>query len=211
MNRLVLALLLCLACQAAQALEYVRIDRGLLAIERGAETVMTVCHGCHGLKYVKYRDLLDLGLDKAKVAGWRGDQPPDAPLASLLPAEAAMQTFGKVPPDLSLMVKVPEGGADYVYAYLLGFYVTPQGKLDNHVFHETRMPDVLGISGMNDAAQRAEIQHKAADVIAFLDWTADPHAAERRRLGFYAIAFLLVWTGLLYWLKREIWADIDTG
>ncbi|HEX5337056.1 MAG TPA: cytochrome c1 [Gallionella sp.] len=215
MTKLALAVaLFCAAYTAAAAeagLEHIRIDSSLLAIERGADTVMTVCHGCHGLKYMRYRDLLELGLDRTKVAGWRGDLPPDAPLVSLLPDDAAMQTFGKIPPDLSLMIKAPENGADYVYSYLLGFYTTPQGTQDNRLFPGTRMPDVLGIGGKNDAGQRAAIQHEAADVIAFLDWVADPHAAERHRLGYYTIAFLVFWTALLYWLKREIWAGIDTG
>lgn len=210
--RRLLFVLLCVACATdavGARLEHVQIDSSLPARARGANTVMTACHGCHSLKYVKYSDLIELGMNKEKVAEWRGDQPLNAPLTGLLPDGTAMQTFGKIPPDLSLMVKIPDGGADYVYSYLLGYYLTPQGEVGNHVFPETRMPDVLGVSEAKGAAQRTELRNKVADVVAFLDWTADPHAEERHRLGYYTIAFLLVWTGLLYWLKREIWAGLD--
>lgn len=211
MRRLLLALLCALCVQVASGakLEHVQIDSSLPARARGANTVMTACHACHGLKYVKYRELIELGLDRDKVAEWRGDQPLNAALTGLLSDETAMQTFGKIPPDLSLMVKIPDGGADYVYSYLLGYYLTPQGEVGNHVFPETRMPDVLGVSETKGAAQRAELRNKVADVVAFLDWTADPHAGERQRLGYYVLAFLAVWTGLLYWLKRVIWAAVD--
>lgn len=210
MRRLFLALLcVCIPVAEGARLEHVQIDNSLPARARGANTVMTACHACHGLKYVKYGELIELGLDKDKVAEWRGDQPLNAPLTGLLSDETAMQTFGKIPPDLSLMVKIPDGGADYVYSYLLGYYLTPQGEVGNHVFPETRMPDVLGVSEAKDAAQRTELRNRVADVVAFLDWTADPHAEERHRLGYYVLAFLLAWTGLLYWQKRVIWAGLD--
>jgi cytochrome c1 len=47
----------------------------------------------------------------------------------------------------------------------------------------------------------------AIDVSAFLAWTAEPEMEERKRLGIKVILFLLVLTGLLYALKRQIWAD----
>jgi cytochrome c1 len=189
-------------------LENIQIDTSVPAIERGADTLMNACHNCHSLKYVKYRDLVAFGMDKKKVDGWRGDQPLDAPMTSQLPDETAMQMYGKVPPDLSLMTKAREGGTNYVYSYLIGYYITPDGLTSNHVFPETKMPDMLGMSGATEPAQRTELQAKARDIVSFLAWAADPHEGERHKLGYYVIAYLLVLTALLFVVKNQIWSRL---
>lgn len=211
MNALLKIAVLCgfslCAWAADVSLEKVRIQTDVPAVERGADALMSACHSCHGMKYIRYRDLLRLGMDTQKVEAWRGDQPLDAPLLAQMSESDAVQAFGKAPPDLSLMVKARDGGADYVYSYLVGYYLTPEGMPGNHVFPETRMPDVLGIAAAQ-AAQRAGIQDKARDIVSFLAWAADPHEAERIRLGYYVIAYLIVLTALLYLVKNQIWARL---
>lgn len=179
------------------------------ALGRGAEGLMNNCHSCHSLKYIKYRDLSKLGISKQKVDEWRGDQPLDAPLLAQMSEADAILSFGKAPPDLSLMSKAREGGANYVYSYLLGYYLTPQGIPGNHYYPETKMPDPLGIIGVTDAAQLTEIQGKARDIVSFLAWAADPHEAQRIHLGYYVIGYLLVLTLLLYFLKNQIWSRLE--
>ncbi len=197
-----------LAWASEAALENIQVETSVAAVERGADNLMNDCHSCHSLKYIKYRDLVTFGIDKKKIEAWRGDQALDAPLASLMTDDAAMQSFGKVPPDLSLMTRAREGGASYVYAYLLGYYNTPDGVTSNHLFPETKMPDVLGISGTTEPAQRAELQGKAHDIVSFLAWAADPHEEERYRLGYYVIGYLLILTSLLYFVKNQIWSRL---
>jgi ubiquinol-cytochrome c reductase cytochrome c1 subunit len=212
MSRLI-TLVLCLMAGSAWGAdaELMKVKTGadLPTLERGADTVMSVCLGCHGLKYIHYRDLAKLGIAKDKVDGWRGANPMGAPLASMMPADAAMASFGKAPPDLSLMAKAREGGAEYIYSYLLGYYNTPDGGLGNHYFSATKMPDALGIAAATDAAQRTEIEHKAREVASFLEWASDPHAQERQSLGYYVIGYLAVLTTMLFFLKRRIWARLD--
>jgi cytochrome c1 len=189
-------------------LEKVEVATDKPAIERGAEALMNTCHSCHSMKYVKYRDLVSFGMDKQKVDGWRGDQPLDAPLLSQMSETDTVASFGKVPPDLSLMVKARDGGANYLYSYLLGYYLSPEGVLGNHFYPETKMPDILNISTTTESAQRAEIQNQARDIVSFLAWVSDPHEAERIRLGYYVIAYLLVMTTLLYFVKDRIWSKL---
>lgn len=212
MKKLVVMLAFCssaLPAWAAEAkLENIQVETSVPAVERGAEILMNACHGCHGLKYLKYRDLATYGIDKKKIEAWRGDQPLDATLASLMPDDAAMQSFGIIPPDLSLMTRAREGGASYVYSYLTGYYLTPEGMTGNHVFPETKMPDALGIGSTTDSAQRAELQRKARDVVSFLAWAADPHEEERHRLGYYVIGYLVVLTLLLYFVKNQVWSRL---
>ena len=189
-------------------LENIQVDTSVSAVERGVDTLMNGCHSCHSLKYIKYRDLDTFGIDKKKIEAWRGDQPLDAPLASLMSDDAAMQSFGKIPPDLSLITKAREGGANYVYSYLLGYYNTPEGITSNHIFPETKMPDALGISGATEPAQRDELQGKAHDIVSFLAWASDPHEEERHRLGYYVIGYLVMLTLLLYIVKNQIWSRL---
>jgi ubiquinol-cytochrome c reductase cytochrome c1 subunit len=197
------------SAQAAEkTLESVQVETGLPEIERGATVLMDTCHGCHTLKYIKYRDLVTLGISKEKVDAMRGDQAMDGPITSQMSDEAGLQSFGKVPPDLSLMVKARDGEANYLYSYLVGYYNKPDGTTSNHVFPETKMPDPLGISGEKDPAKRVAIQAQAHDVVSFLAWASDPHERERIRLGYYVIGYLLLITVLMYFVKRNTWSRL---
>jgi ubiquinol-cytochrome c reductase cytochrome c1 subunit len=213
MKKFIVVLLLCSSTAPADAsqakLENIRVDTTVTAVERGADTLMDSCHSCHSLKYIKYRDLVAFGMDKKKIDAWRGDQPLDAPLTSLMPDDAAMQSFGLVPPDLSLMTNAREGGASYVYSYLLGYYTTPEGMTGNHIFPDTKMPDALGMSSTTVPAQQDDLRGKARDLISFLAWAADPHQGERYRLGYYVISYMIFLTLLLYIVKRQIWSRLN--
>jgi cytochrome c1 len=191
------------------ALEKIQVATDVHAIELGAEGMMNFCHGCHSMKYIKYRDLLNFGMDKQKVETWRGDQPIDSPLMAQMSETDATQAFGKAPPDLSLMAKARDGGVNYLYSYLIGYYTTAEGMPGNHVYPETKMPDPLGIAGITDAAQIKEIDGRARDIVSFVAWVSDPHEAERTRLGYYVIAYLIVLTTLLYFVKKQIWSKLE--
>ena len=188
--------------------EKANVETTVPAIERGADELMGTCHTCHTLKYIKYRDLVNLGISKEKVDGWRGEEPLDAPLKAQMADADAIAAFNKVPPDLSLMSQARDGGVDYLYSYLIGYFNKPDGTLGNHIFDATKMPDILGMSSATDEAQKTAIKAKARDITSFLNWTADPHAAERIQLGKYIIAYLVVLTALLYLVKKQIWARV---
>ncbi len=199
-----------LSAHAEAKLQEIEVATDVAALERGAETVATLCGGCHSLKYVKYRDLLQLGVAKEKVDAWRNAEPLDASLQAQMTEDAARASFGgMVPPDLSLIAAAREGGARYLYSYLTGFQLNGAGEPTNSVFPGTRMPDILGVSAATDAQQRRDVENKAREAVSFLVWAADPHAMERKRLGYYVLAYVAVLTILLYLLKRRIWRDID--
>lgn len=211
--KVLLAGLLCLLAFSSDAeelpLQKIDVATDLPTLEQGADTIMTVCTGCHNLKYVRFRSLSMLGLPKDKIDGWRGSNPMGATIAAQMPAEAAAASFGKAPPDLSLMAKAREGGANYIYSYLLGYYFDGEGNLGNHYFPPTKMPDVLGVAGVEDPARHVELEKQARAVASFLVWAADPHAQERHRLGYYVLAYLLLYTTLMFLLKKRIWSQLD--
>jgi ubiquinol-cytochrome c reductase cytochrome b/c1 subunit len=39
-------------------------------------------------------------------------------------------------------------------------------------------------------------------------WAAEPHLEARKRIGFQVIIFLLVFSGLLYFTKKKVWASV---
>ena len=53
----------------------------------------------------------------------------------------------------------------------------------------------------------ATIANYAADVSAFLSWTADPTLEERKRMGWQVLLYLLITSVLLFIAKKRIWAN----
>jgi len=195
------------ASEAGLDLEKIPSDSA--SILRGAEHVVNNCVSCHSLKYIKYTDMLALGVPQATVDAWRGFNPVNAHILAQMPAEAAAAAFGGiVPPDLSLMASARDGGVHYLYSYLLGYSVDAKGETVNRMYPGTRMPDILALSTTTDVKERNDIIASAKDISAFLNWTADPHADERKQLGIYVIAYLLLLTVLLYFWKNQIWRKL---
>jgi ubiquinol-cytochrome c reductase cytochrome c1 subunit len=54
----------------------------------------------------------------------------------------------------------------------------------------------------------ATVSNYAADVAAFLSWTADPSLEARKRLGWQVMLYLLITAVLLYLGKRALWRDV---
>jgi ubiquinol-cytochrome c reductase cytochrome c1 subunit len=138
-----------------------------------------------------------------------------APYANANAARAANN--GAFPPDLSLMTKARKGGADYLHALLIGYKEPPVGfQLQpgmnyNEYFpgHQIAMPAPLveGVVSYEDGTT-ATIDQMSRDVSAFLIWAAEPELEDRKRMGIKILAFLLVFTALLFALKRRIWSDV---
>ena len=53
----------------------------------------------------------------------------------------------------------------------------------------------------------ASVENEARDVVTFLSWASEPKLAERHRLGFGVMAFMLLLSGLLYLSYRRVWKD----
>lgn len=188
----------------------VKLPHDVSALTHGAETITSTCMSCHSLKYIHYQDLANLGIAKDNVDKWRGDKKKsDALIGSMDEATAKASFNGVVPPDLSLMAAAREGGGRYIYSYLIGYHSDGKGGTANSVYPVTRMPDVLGIADAKDPKQIADIQNTAKDVSAFLVWASDPHAAERKRDGYYVLGYIAFMTLLLFLWKKQIWREID--
>ena len=75
--------------------------------------------------------------------------------------------------------------------------------------NQIAMPAPISDDGVEYAdGTKATVDQMSRDLTTFLAWTAEPEMEERKRLGVKVLLFLLVLTGMLYALKRKIWADI---
>ena len=153
-------------------------------------------------------------------------------------AQARMIYNGTVPPDMSVLAKArgyergfplflvdalpffsyQEHGVDYIVALLKGYkdkppegFQLPAGGNYNEYFpsHSIAMPPPLtdGRVEYTDGSP-ATVDQYAKDVAAFMMWAAEPHLEQRKRVGFQVMIFLLVLTGLMYFTKRKVWADV---
>jgi len=52
------------------------------------------------------------------------------------------------------------------------------------------------------------VEQYAKDVTHFLAWAAEPEMEDRKRLGIQVLIFLMVFAGIMYGVKKKIWADV---
>lgn len=205
--------------------------------QRGFQVYKEVCAGCHAMHQLSYRNLRELGLSEAEVAGIAAtvqvmDGPNDegqfaerpgrasdrfrSPFANEKAARAANN--GAYPPDLSVISKAREGGADYLHALLVGYEDPPagmqlgEGMYYNKYFpgYQIGMPAPLSGDGQVEYhdGTTATVDQMVLDVSQFLAWAAEPELEQRKAMGVKIILFLTVLGGLAYAVKRKVWADV---
>jgi ubiquinol-cytochrome c reductase cytochrome c1 subunit len=210
------------------------IDRA--GAQRGLQVYLEVCSACHGLRHVAFRTLSDLGYNaeevKAIAERFEVEDGPDAngdmftrparpsdhfpsPFANEQAARSA--NGGAFPPDLTLMAEKRAGGADYIYALLTGYEEAPAdmkvmpGLYYNKYFagHQIAMGEPLYEEAVEYAdGTEASIGQMSHDVTTFLVWAAEPMLDTRKQMGMKVILFLLVFTAVLYAVKRRIWSKL---
>lgn len=180
----------------------------------------------------KIKDVNDAG-EPIERPGRLADHFP-APFANEKAAAAAMG--GKAPPDMSTLAKArsyPRGfpwfifdfftqyqeeGPDYISALLKGYRDPPKGfqmPSNGHYNiyfpgHVIAMPPPLQDGQVQfDDGSPATLEQYAKDVPAFLEWVAEPHLVQRKRIGFQVMIFLIVFAGLLYFTKKKVWHEVE--
>jgi ubiquinol-cytochrome c reductase cytochrome c1 subunit len=134
------------ASEHAELLPFKGDSTNQASLQRGARNFMNYCSGCHGMKHLRYNRLAtDLGIPEdllKKNLMFTSDKVGDHILTAIPEAQAA-QWFGQAPPDLTLSVR--QRGADWVYSYLMSFYLDPKrpSGVNNTVLPNAAMPHVL--------------------------------------------------------------------
>lgn len=48
-----------------------------------------------------------------------------------------------------------------------------------------------------------------ADLVAYMQWMAEPGQRERKRIGVFVMLFLVAFTFITWRLKKEYWNDVN--
>lgn len=208
------------------------------SLQNGAKLFMNYCFACHSTQYQRYeRVATDLGIP-VDLAKENLVFDPEAKIGDLMvnamPQKQAAAWFGAAPPDLTLVARVR--GVDWLYTYLRTFYVDPSRPfgVNNTTFPNVGMPHVLEeLQGIptpifetkvvdgeevqvivgTEANGRGELSPSeyddaVRDLVNFLEYSGDPVKLERHALGWWVMAFLVIFTIVVVLLKKEYWRDV---
>lgn len=206
------------------------------ALQRGYKIYREVCAACHSMKRVAFRNLSALGYSEDQIKTIAAeytvmDGPNDEGEMFERPARpsdhfkspfandnaAKYANNGALPPDLSLITKARHGGADYIYGILTGYEDAPHDHpLQSGQYWNKYMPGhVIAMAAPLSDGQVAyedgtpqTMDQYARDVSHFLTWAAEPEMEARKRMGIKVILFLVVFAGMMYAVKRKIWAKV---
>ncbi|MCJ2378013.1 cytochrome c1 [Vibrio sp. ZSDZ34] len=208
------------------------------SLQNGAKLFVNYCLGCHSTQYQRYERVandLDIPVELAKESLVFD---PEAKIGDLMvnsmPQKQAANWFGAPPPDLTLVARVR--GADWLYTYLRSFYADPSRPfgVNNVTFPNVGMPHVLEeLQGVPSAIYEtkmvdgeevkaivgtetdgrgelssSEYDSAVRDLVNFLEYSGDPVKLERHALGWWVMAFLVLFTIVVVLLKKEYWRDV---
>ncbi|HAJ90163.1 MAG TPA: cytochrome c1 [Rhodospirillaceae bacterium] len=229
-------------------------------LQRGYKVYREVCAACHSMHLMSFRnlgqkggpfydpkyknpndnpivkqiasefDVADIDPDTGDEVTRKGTTSDRFPSPFKNEEAAKASNSGAIPPDLSVITKAREGGANYVASLLAGFAPPPAGlKIadtqhynpyvhgslatqwsgDPHKVPEGGVlampPPLVDDKVTYDDGTKATLRQESADVAAFLEWASDPHATERKQMGFAVILFLLLMAGVTYAAYRQVW------
>jgi ubiquinol-cytochrome c reductase cytochrome c1 subunit len=208
------------------------------AAQRGFQVYNEVCSACHSMRLMSYRNLEEIGLEKAQIKAIAASKtvpgPPDDDgkattrpglasdrFVSPFPNDKAARSAnnGALPPDQSLLVNAREGGPSYIYALVGKGYVdppkdvkVPDGLYYNIYFpgHNIHMPPPLSDGSVTYAdGTKATVDQEARDVATFLMFASNPHLDQRKHLGIRIVGFLALLGCVTYGAKRKLWKDVQ--
>ena len=204
-------------------------------LQRGFQVYKEVCSTCHSMHLLSYRNLSALGFTEDEIKAIAAshevtDGPNDegemfkrralpsdrfaSPFANDKAARAANN--GALPPDLSLITKARMFGPDYVHALLNGFTEAPKGfKVGENLHYNEYFPGNQiamapplseGLVKYSDGTP-STVEQMSKDVTAFLAWAAEPELEVRKQTGITVIIYLSIFTALMWFVMRKIWAS----
>lgn len=204
------------------------------SVQRGAALFANYCMGCHSAQFVRYQRLVeDLDLSEEEVLSFLafGEQDLSDYMVAAMRVEDATEWFGAAPPDLSLTAR--SKGPDWIYTFLRSYYLTDEGW-NNRVLEYPSMPHVLWeLQGIQRAVTEtsevggelrtevvaleldepgllspSEYDSLVRDVVAFMEYIAEPAILKRERIGIWVLLFLSLFTFISYLLYQEYWKDV---
>jgi len=153
-----------------------------------------------------------------------GAFPPDM---SVLAKARSYERYGWFPADIvygiwNILTQYQTQGPDYISALLQGYKEAPKGfdlqpgQSYNEIIPGNRiaMPPPLIQDGQVEYPKGPDgkpvvpetVAQYSKDVAAFLMWAAEPRLDQRKRIAFEVMLYLLAFAGLMYFVKKKVWA-----
>jgi len=200
----------CLSCHSAAFMRYNRLRDIGLTDKQIKENLMFTTE--------KVGDTMKSAIDPRQAKEWFGANPPDLTLVARSRASGAGT------------------GADYLYTYLRTYYrdATKPTGWNNMAFPSVGMPHVMWelqgerrpvfetvtehghevhkLKGWEQVTPGTmtpdEFDQATGDLVAFMQWMAEPVQNTRVRLGVWVLLFLGVFTVIAWRLNAAFWKDI---
>ncbi|MDA0708423.1 MAG: cytochrome c1 [Proteobacteria bacterium] len=138
---------------------------------------------------------------------------------------------GALPPDFSVLIKSREHmsflpsmttyGEDYIVALMTGYEEeAPEGfDLGEGLYYNHYFPDyqiAMAPPLFDDIVEYADgtpatLEQTAYDVANFMYWASDPTMQDRKEMGLKVMIFLIIFTIMLYFTNKRIWAKVKKG
>lgn len=241
-----LVLAAALAAPAARAstktsvapLRHMRVDTSnRAALRTGALFTLHRCAACHSIQGTRFVSIgQELGLSPKEVQAFlnqTGRRVHDT-VVSAMPAGIMKRFVNTTPPDLTVIAK--SRSPDWLYTYLTSFYLDPSRPtgVNNVVFHNVAMPDVLaGLQGLQTPVMKegwlygqrakvamgvkpithgtmtpAQFDRTTRDIVDFLYLVAHPHARQRAALGPWILGLFALLSVLSYFIYKLYWRRV---
>ena len=194
------------------------------------------CHSASFMRYSRLQDLGLTEKQIVENLMVTGEKPVQT-MTVALRRDDAEAWFGIAPPDLTVIARAKPQGPSWLYTYLRTFYRDPSrpNGWNNLVFPNVAMPHALweqqgervahfrtekGHDGKEvqvfdrfettrpGKMTAAEYESTVKDLVNYLTYMGEPAQTKRKITGMFVIFFLMGFTVLAYYLKKEFWKDI---
>jgi len=213
----------CMGCHSLKYVSYGRLAKDLSLTENQVYKYMV---GTHGEKK-KLSDYMITALSKKQAKRFYGVEPPDLSTISrargdnwlytylrsfyvdrkdkTLPFGVNNIVFDKVSmPHVMIKLQGPQIAVFEPY-----YVINDKGeKIKKKRFVKFVPVNAEGLSEKELAKKAKAFDATTRDLVTFLSYVGDPGKRARHAVGFWVLLFLIVFTLLAYFMKKEFWRDI---
>ncbi len=222
-------------------LMHMKVDTSNLAnLRTGALYVLHRCAACHSIQGTRFSSIAkQLGITNSEMQKYLNESGRlvHDTVVTAMPKGIMKQFVSITPPDLTVMAEAQS--PDWLYTYLKSFYLDPTRPtgVNNVLFHNVAMPDVLAnLQGLQSPVIKegwlygqpakvamgvkqltkgtmtpAQFDQTAQDIVDFLYVVAHPHAKERAALGPWIMGLFGLLTIFSFLLYKVYWRRVDTS
>lgn len=196
------------------------------------------CHSMKYLRWSRMCEDLRVPVSECQANLMPPNAKPADYVLTSLKAEDGVAWFGKEPPDLSLMARARGVDYIYRLFKTFYVDPSKPTHTNNLQLDGIAMPAVLSeLEGVKSAVYRnvdvivdgkpsvqkvfdhfsttspgqlseADYDKFLRDTVNFLDYAGEPAQVDRRSIGIWVVLFLLAFTGIAWFLKKEYWKDV---